>query len=119
LQPHLARPAERREEEAFSAEQRRLHAADELNVVVHRRLQRDQTAGIDAQRLAGRELERVDHAAGIGEAEAVAFEALHDEALAAEQPDADFLLERDADRDAARRAEKRVLLADQLPAEAG
>ena len=35
--------------------------------------------------------------------------------FAAEQADADLPLERDADRDAARRAEERVLLADQLP----
>ena len=65
----------------------------------------------------GRELERVHRAAGVDEAEAVAFEPLHDEAFAAEQADAELLLERDADRHAARRAEERVLLADQLAAE--
>jgi hypothetical protein len=51
----------------------------------------------------------------VHEAQAVALEALHDEALAAEQTDAELLLERDADRDAARGAEERVLLADSSP----
>ena len=50
-------------------------------------------------------------------AEAVALQALHDEAFAAEQADADLLLEGDADRDALGGAEERVLLADQLAAE--
>ena len=56
-------------------------------------------------------------AAGVHEAEAVAFELLHDEPFAAEQADAELALEGDADRDALGRAEERVLLADQLPAE--
>ena len=51
------------------------------------------------------------------EAEAVAFELLHDEPFAAEQADADPPLERDADGDAARGAQERVLLADQRAAE--
>ena len=59
----------------------------------------------------------VDGAAGVHEAQAIAFELLHDEAFAAEQADADLALEGDADRDAARGAEERVLLADQVPAE--
>ena len=56
-------------------------------------------------------------AAGVHEAEAVAFQLLHDEAFAAEQTDADSPLERDADRDAARRAQERVLLTDQRAAQ--
>ena len=56
----------------------------------------------------------MDRPAGVHEAEAVALELLHDEALAAEQADANLALERDANRHAARRAEKRILLADQL-----
>ena len=39
--------------------------------------------------------------------------------FAAEQADADLLLERDADGDALGRAEERVLLADELAAERG
>src|SRR5690606_8793300 len=37
LQPHRARSAQRGEEQALAAKQRRLHAADELNVIVDRR----------------------------------------------------------------------------------
>ena len=101
----------------FAAEERGLHPADELDVVVDRRLHRDQAAGVDAQRLARLELQLVQHAAGVDEREAVALQPLHDEALAAEQAGADLLLEGDADRDALGGAEERVLLADQLAAE--
>ena len=65
----------------------------------------------------GLSCELVQHAAGVDEGEAVALQALHDEALAAEQAGADLLLEGDADRDALGGAEERVLLADQLAAE--
>jgi hypothetical protein len=50
-------------------------------------------------------------------AETVAGQPLHDEAFAAEQPDANLPLKRDADRDAARRAQERILLAYQLAPE--
>src|SRR4030095_194167 len=80
-------------------------------------LQRDETTGVNAQRLSNAELEVVDGAAGVDEAEAVALEFLHDEALAAEQPDAELLLERNPNRDTASRAQERVLLADQVAAE--
>ena len=56
----------------------------------------------------------MDGPAGMHEAQAVALELLHDESFAAEQPDADAALKRDADRHAARRAEERVLLANEL-----
>src|SRR4029450_8759853 len=49
LQPHLARSAQRRKEQSLPAEERRLHLADELDVVAHRGLQRHQAAGVDAQ----------------------------------------------------------------------
>ena len=49
--------------------------------------------------------------------DAVAGEALHDEALAAEEADADLLLEGDADLHALGGAEEGVLLADQFTAE--
>ena len=117
LQPDLAGAGQGREEEPLAAEERRLHPADELDVVLHGRLQRHETAGIDAQRFARRQLQRVHHAAGVDEAETVAFEPLHDEAFAAEQADADLPLEGDANRHASRRAEERVLLADELTAE--
>ena len=110
-------PVQRREEEAFTAEQRRLDAADELDVVVDARLQRHQAARCRRAASRRREIEVLDGAAGVHEAQAVAFELLHDEALAAEQADAELLLERDADRDAAGRAQERVLLADEMSAE--
>jgi hypothetical protein len=51
----------------------------------------------------------------VDERQAVALELLQDEALAAEQPGADLLLQGDADLDAAGRAQKRVLLAQSTP----
>src|SRR6185503_11649979 len=84
-----------------------------------RRLQRHQAAGVDAQRLAGLQLERVDRAAGVDEAEPVALQPLHDEAFTAEQAHADLLLERYLDRHAARRTQERILLADDLAAHLG
>ena len=117
LQPHAAGPGQHGEEQAFPAEERRLDLADVLDVVTHRRLQRDETSGVHAQRLSRSQLERMHRAAGVHEAEAVALQLLHDEAFAAEQADADPPLERDADRDAARRAQERVLLTDQRAAQ--
>src|SRR5262249_220221 len=117
LQPHAAGAGERREEDALAAEERGLDLAHELDVVVHRGLERDQAPRVHAQRLAGSEVQLADRPARVREHEAVAVQALHDEALAAEEAHADLLLERDADRDAAGRAEERVLLADELAAE--
>ena len=51
------------------------------------------------------------------EREAITFELLHHEAFAAEEADRQLLLEVDAERHAARRAEECILLADQHPAE--
>ena len=56
-------------------------------------------------------------AAGVAERQPIAFEALHDEALAAEQADADLALEGDPDRHAAGRAQERVLLTNQRAAQ--
>ena len=66
-----------------------------------------------------RERPLLQRAAGVDERPAVALQALHDEALAAEQADAELALERDADADALGRGEKRVLLRDQLAADLG
>jgi hypothetical protein len=65
--------------------------------------------------------ERAFHqrAAGVDKRPAVALKALHDEALAAEQADAELPLEGDADADALGGGEKRVLLRDQLAADLG
>src|SRR5262245_38667169 len=69
------------------------------------------------QLLAGFELALHERAARVHEHVPVAFELLHDEALAAEQARHDAFLKRDADRDALRSREERILLADQLAAE--
>ena len=68
---------------------------------------------------AGRQRPLLQRAAGVDERPAVALQALHDESLAAEQADAELALKRDADADALRRGEERVLLRDQLAAELG
>ena len=82
------------------------------------RLEGDQAAGVEAQRLAGRERRaRTMRAAGVDEGEAVAVELLQDEALAAEEAGAELLLEGDADRDALGGAEEGVLLAEHRAAE--
>src|SRR6185436_4042190 len=117
LQPDRARPGHAREEQAFAAEQRCLHFADVLDLEVDARRVGHHAAGIDHQRLPARELALDHRAAGVHEGQAVALELLHDEALAAEEADAQLLLERDAERHAARRAQERILLAQQRAAE--
>src|SRR6185369_5329988 len=117
LQPHRSRPGDLGEEEPLAAEEGRLDLADVLDLERHARRQRDDAAGVDEERLASRELAANDRAAGVHEREPVAVEPLHDEALAAEEADREALLEPDAERDAARGAEERVLLADQRAAE--
>src|SRR5215831_9453838 len=51
LQDHPARATQRREEEAFSTEERRLDSGHHLNVVIDLLLHRDQTSGVDAKQL--------------------------------------------------------------------
>src|SRR5262245_56613197 len=111
LEPHAARATQGCEEQTLAAEQRGLEPAHELNVVGHRRLQSDQAAGIDPERLARSERLLLEHAAGVDEHPAVTGQALHDEALAAEQADAEALVECDAERHALGRAQERILLA--------
>src|SRR5262249_53589765 len=107
LDPDAPRTGQRREEQSFAAEDRRLDAADELDVVVDGRTERAQTAGVAAQLLARRELHRNDGAAAVDEHVAVAFETLQNESFAAEKPRAEALGELDVDVDLPRRAEKR------------
>src|SRR5256885_3006579 len=58
-----------------------------FNVVLHGRLQRDETTGIDAKQLTGRESPFDQHAAGVHERPAVPPQPLHDEAFTAEEAD--------------------------------
>src|SRR5690606_20557674 len=111
------RAGQRREEEAFAAEERVLEAADELDVVRDRGWERDDAAGVDADRLAGGEVAADDGPAGVDEGESVAREPLQDEALAAEEPRAQLAGEGDLDLDTVRGAEERVLLAEEGAAE--
>src|SRR5688572_32140079 len=87
LQPCTTRPGQRGEEQSFSPEQRGLDLAHELDVVADRRLERDETARVHAQRLAGCEIDRVQRASGVNEAEPVPLQTLHDEPFAAKQAD--------------------------------
>jgi hypothetical protein len=73
-------------------------------------------AGVDMQLLAGGQFPLDDCAAAVHEHPAVAFQFLHDEALAAEDADADLLLEMDADGDPLCGAQEGVALGDQLAA---
>src|SRR5438093_2890902 len=84
LHPHLAGAGERREEQSLAAEQGVLDPAHHLDVVVDARLHGDEAAGVEAKGLTGLHVALDDGSAGVDHGDAVAGEALHDEALAAE-----------------------------------
>jgi hypothetical protein len=113
----VAGSSQPREEHAFAAEDHRLDAAHAHDVVVHRLRKGHEAARVDVQLLAGCELALDQRAARVHEHQPVAFELLHDEALAAEEAREEALLERDADRHTLRGGQERVLLTDQLAAE--
>src|SRR5439155_6778023 len=94
LHPDAPRPGHRREEQSLASEQRRLDPADELDVVDDRRVEGDEAAGVDLERLARFQLERHDRAAAVHEQFARALEALENETLATEEPGAEPLRER-------------------------
>ena len=119
MEPDLARAPQRGEEKALAAEERCLDAADQLDVVLHRWLEADDAARVHAKRLARGERALQQGAAGVDKGPAVAGQPLHDETLAAEQTHPEPFLEGDADAHALGRAEKGILLHDQLAAEIG
>src|SRR5881296_2729873 len=92
LKPYAAGPAKRREEESFSAKQSGFDAADVFNVVIDRRLKRDEASRIHPKHLTRRKCPLDQHAAGVDERPAVAVETLHDETFTAKESDADPLL---------------------------
>src|SRR5262249_56578548 len=94
------------------AEKRRLDPADELDVVVDRRIERHEAAGVDTQMLARLQLHRDDRAAAVDEAVPRALEALQDETFPAEESGAEALGELDVDVDVSGGAQKRVALAE-------
>src|SRR5690242_11632027 len=74
LQDHAAGTCECCQEEAFSAEDRRPNIADQLHVVIHRRLEGDQVTSLHLQHFAGakREIDVIaarmhEHGAGSGQ----------------------------------------------------
>src|SRR5436190_10752760 len=110
LQHDVSRSGEHGVEQTFAAEERVAESADELDVVVDRLRHRHDAAGVDAHRLAGREIE-LDHvAAAVQEQESVSAQLLQDEAFAAEESRAEAFRERDREIDVADRAEERVPL---------
>src|SRR5205814_1019764 len=94
----------------FSAEKRVAESADELNIVRDRLGKRDDAAGVDAELLAGREIELQHVAAGMQEEQTLSADLLQDESFAAEKSGAETLGEGDRQIDVADRAEKRVPL---------
>src|SRR5215210_5702384 len=71
LQPDPPGSAQRRKEQPFAAEQRRLDLADVLNLVADGRLKGDDAPGVHPDQLAGRQSSFVERAAGVNEAPAV------------------------------------------------
>src|SRR5262245_53423398 len=110
LQPDATRPAQRREEQTFAAEQRALHSADHLDVVIDRRLKRDDATGVHADDFTRREFAFVNRAARVNERKAVALQALQNETFAAEQSGAEAFCERDAEAHTFGGAKERVFL---------
>src|SRR5688572_23259841 len=117
LEPDASGAGEGGEEEAFAAEEGVFEAADELDVEGDAWGEADDAAGVDLEGVAGAEVAFHERAAGVDECDAVAGEALHDEAFAAEESDADLFLEGDADLGALGGAEEGVLLADHFAAQ--
>src|SRR5687768_8668181 len=112
LENDPARSRQENEEETLSAKERGFHAGHHLNVVSDAVFHRDETARVNAQRLAGSELHLRQRARRVEEREAVAVEALQDEPFAAEEAGSDAAVERDAHFDPEGRAQERVLLRD-------
>ena len=105
------------EEYALAAEDHRFDraGADDVEIDVGRH--GGDAACIDMQLFASGEFALDDRAADMDERLSVAVEALHDEALAAEQAGHDLSLEVDADRDALGGAQEGVFLRDQRAAQ--
>jgi hypothetical protein len=118
LQPDMARPAQRGEEQTFATKERGLDLADVLDVVMHAGLEADDAARIDAQHLARSKLPLDDRAARVDEGPAISLEALHDEALPAEEARANLLVEGDAEAHTLGRAQEGILLHDEFAADA-
>src|SRR5436190_634509 len=105
LQPNAARPAQRREEQTFTAEKSCFDFHHILNVVRNAGLECHDTARIDTQRLCRLQILLQEGAAGVDKRQAVALQPLHDEAFAAKQSNTELFLKRYADADSLRSRE--------------
>ena len=117
--PDLARTPQGGEEEAFPAEQGRLDLAHGLDVEGHGVLVGHHATGNHAEDLAGSQNLFQERSAGMDEGPSVALEALHDEPLAAEEPDSELALEGDAHAHALGGEQEGILLADEFASELG
>src|SRR4029078_8673511 len=83
-------------------------------VLVARRIERDQAAGIPPDPFTRRQRHRDDRAAAVKEGQPGAFQLLEDESLSSAEPGPEPLGKGDADVDVAQRTEERVLLTEKL-----
>ena len=118
LEPYPPGASQGGKEETFTAEEGRFYPSGLLDVEIHRRLDGHDAARIHMNRLARRELPLHSGTPRMDEDDPVAFQLLHDEALAAEKPGEDLPLEKNADGDALGGTEEAVFLADEGPADA-
>src|ERR1044071_10267155 len=110
LQHDVSRYGEHGVEQSLAAEECVAESADELDVVVDSVGHRHDAAGVDAHRLARREVELEHVAAAVQEHESLSAQLLQDEAFAAEESRTESLRECDREIDVADRAEGRVSL---------
>ncbi|AGW12672.1 putative transcriptional regulator [Megalodesulfovibrio gigas DSM 1382 = ATCC 19364] len=113
LQPDASRTAQGGKEQPLPAEEGGLDVAGLLNVEVHLRLKGHHAARVHVEHLPRGQLPGNHGAAGVDEGHAVAFQLLHDEALAAKQAGEDAFLKEDADAHAPGGTQEAVLLADE------
>ena len=96
--------------QALAAEQSPLDAADQLNIVIHRFLERHDAARFDLQPFARRQREFQMIAARVDERGARPREFFQNESFAADQPRAQPLRESDVERDTRLRAQETITL---------
>src|SRR5438093_8001034 len=95
LEPHASGAGERREKDAVAAEQRVLDAGDGGDVELHALLVHADVPGVDPQRVARLQVVGDDLAVELHPGAALALQALHAKAGAAEDAGAKLLLETD------------------------
>ena len=119
MQPDFPRAAQHGKEQSFAAKQGRLDIPGLLHIELNRLFKSDHAPRVDVQHFTGLQYPFHNRPAGVHENHAGSFEFLHDEAFAAEQSGHDLALKIDADRNAPRRTQETILLADQHAAHIG